>query len=72
MNQENDRVPEGGKAPDPTNGGHGHPKAAASRALDEGNPTAGTSHATVGQEEKAQAEQIGAGKAHGRGYHKED
>ena len=69
--QSNDRVPEGGKAEAPAEG-RGHPKAATSRALDEGNPTAGTSQATQGRAEKEQAEQIGAAKAHGRGYHKDD
>lgn len=72
MDQQQDRVPEGGKAPDPTEGGHGHPKPSHSRALDEGNPTSGTSDATVAREEKLAAEQDGAGKAHGRGYRKDD
>ncbi|WP_376098628.1 hypothetical protein ACE7GA_08995 [Roseomonas sp. CCTCC AB2023176] len=55
-------VTEGGKAPTPTEGGHGHAKGAASRAEAEGNPTDGTSRATQGKAEKDHAASVGAGK----------
>jgi hypothetical protein len=55
-------VSEGGKAPAPTEGGHGHPKPAASRAEAEGNLKDGTSTATQGKVEKMRAEIIGAQK----------
>jgi len=58
-------VTEGGKAPSP-GAGHGHPKPAASRAEAEGNPTAGTSHATQGKAEKQHAEAAGARKPRAR------
>lgn len=62
-------VPEGGKADAPTEG-KGKPKQAASRADLEGNPTDGTSSATVGKAEKEAAHAIGMNKEHGRGHHK--
>ena len=55
-------VTEGGKAASPTDGGHGHPKGAASRAEAEGNPQDGTSRATQGKAEKDHAAGMGAGK----------
>jgi hypothetical protein len=55
-------VPEGGKAPPPTEG-QGSPKGSASKAAAEG-AIAGddTSSATVGKREKEQAEAVNAGK----------
>lgn len=55
-------VTEGGKAPAPTEGGHGHAKGAASHATEEDNPTDGTSGATAGRAEKDHAAAVGAGK----------
>lgn len=66
-----DDVPEGGKAEAP-NEGRGKPKPATSRADIEGNPTEGTSSATVGKAEKEAAHAIGTHKEHGRGHHKGD
>lgn len=55
-------VTEGGKAPSPTEGRHGRPKGATSRADAEGNPTDGTSRATQGRAEKDHAAGMGAAK----------
>lgn len=66
-------VAEGGKAEDPTDGGHGHPKPAASRASAEGSPEAGTSSATAGKAEREHAAEAGAMKdQQGRGHRKSD
>ena len=59
-------VTEGGKAPSPTAGGHGHPKPAASRAGAEGNPHDRTSSATQGKREKMHDEIIGVQKPQAR------
>lgn len=57
-----EEVTEGGKAPSPVEGKHGHPLPAASRAEAEGNTTEGTSRATQGKAEKEHAAAVGAGK----------
>ncbi len=55
-------VTEGGVAPSPTEGGHGHPKPSASKAMAEGRDTDATSGATQGRAEKDHAAGMGAGK----------
>ena len=69
-----DDVTEGGPASAPTEGGHGHPKGAVSRA-DAEHAVAGddTSTATVGKTEKEHAATVGAAKTQeGRGHRKHD
>ena len=69
-----DQVEEGGPAAPPTEGGHGKPKGAASKAQAEGAVTGeDTSAATQGKEEKEHAAAAGAGKTQsGRGHRKHD
>ena len=71
--QPGDDVTEGGVAPAPADG-RGHPKAAASRATEEGNPQGeATSTATQGKHEKEHAAEMGAAKTQsGRGHRKHD
>ena len=67
-------VTEGGPAPSPTEGGHGHPKGSVSKANAE-HAVAGddTSSATAGKAEKEHAAEAGLNKTQeGRGHRKHD
>ena len=69
-----DDVLEGGPAPAPTEGGHGHPKGAVSKANAE-HAVAGadTSTATAGKAEKEHAAEVGMEKTQeGRGHRKHE
>ena len=69
-----DSVKEGGPAANPTEGGHGHAKGAASSAYDAGALEGeNTSGATVGKVEKDHAAAVTAEKTQsGRGHRKHD